>query len=192
MSNSTPENQDTPAQNAPWYKKKPVMIGGGLIAFFIVVGMVNGPSDTPSSPEPSDTSNSSTDENVQPEVTEEPTLEPEVTQEPEPEITEEPEPEGPVETLSQSNARSTAEDYIASSGFSRSGLIDQLKYEEYSTADATYAVDAIDVDWNEQAARTAQSYLDSSSFSRSGLYDQLIYEGFTSSQANFGLKAVGY
>ena len=43
------------------------------------------------------------------------------------------------------------------SGFSRSGLIDQLKYEGFSTEDATVAVDSITVDWNEQAARKAAS-----------------------------------
>jgi host cell surface-exposed lipoprotein len=61
------------------------------------------------------------------------------------------------------------EDYLASQGFSRSGLIRQLKYEGYSVADATYAVDAIGVDWNKQAAKVAQDYLDTQGFSRSGL-----------------------
>jgi hypothetical protein len=158
-----------------------------VLVAIITVGAINeGNSPSGSGQNQSDQNNSITEE-PSPEKdlpTDEPTLEPE--------ITEEPEPVGPVETLSQSNARSTAEDYINSSGFSRSGLIDQLKFEGYSTADATYAVDAIEVDWNEQAARTAQAYLDSSSFSRSGLYDQLIFEGYTSSQANFGLGAVGY
>jgi hypothetical protein len=67
-----------------------------------------------------------------------------------------------------------------------------LEFEGYSTADATYAVDNIIVDWNEQAAKKAESYLEFSSFSKSGLYDQLIFEGFSSSQANYGVKAVGY
>jgi|LauGreDrversion4_1035100.scaffolds.fasta_scaffold75149_2 hypothetical protein len=186
MSNSTPENQDVPAQNVPWYKKKPVMITGGVLAFLFVVGLVNGPNNTSSTPEPSDTSNSSTDETAEPEVTEEP------APEPEPEVTEEPEPEGPVETIGQSNAVDKANSYLEFSAFSRSGLIDQLEFEGFSTGDATYAVDAIIVDWNEQAAKKAESYLEFSSFSKSGLYDQLIFEGFTSSQANYGVKAVGY
>jgi hypothetical protein len=188
MSNNAPENEQTPAQPLPWFKKKPVMIAGGVIAFLIVVNIANGPSDTSSSPEPTNTSNSSTDEATEPEVTEEPT--PEVTEEPEPEVTEE--PAGPVETIGQSNAVDKANSYLEFSAFSRSGLIDQLEFEGFSTADATYAVDNIIVDWNEQAAKKAESYLEFSSFSKSGLYDQLIFEGFSSSQANYGVKAVGY
>jgi hypothetical protein len=53
-----------------------------------------------------------------------------------------------------------------------------LKYEGYSTKDATYAVDAISVDWNQQAAKSPKDYLEFSSFSRSGLIEQLKYEGF--------------
>ena len=102
-----------------------------------------------------------------------------------------PAPAAPGESVSQENARATAEDYLDSSSFSRSGLIEQLKYEGYSTKDATYAVRAISVDWNEQAAKTAKDYLDSSSFSRSGLIEQLEYEGFTHAQAGYGVNQTG-
>ena len=47
-------------------------------------------------------------------------------------------------------------------GFLALGLIEQLKFEGYSTADATYGVDAVSPDWNEQAAKSAESYLDMS------------------------------
>jgi hypothetical protein len=97
----------------------------------------------------------------------------------------------PGETVAQENARRSAESYIDTAAFSRSGLIGQLKYEGFSRADATYAVDAIAVDWNEQAAKSAQSYLDTSGFSRSGLIGQLKYEGFTQAQATYGVNAVG-
>jgi len=64
-------------------------------------------------------------------------------------------------------------------------------YEDYSKADATLAVNSLDVDWNEQAAKAAQSYLDYSSFSRTGLIEQLEYEGYTHDQAVFGVDSVG-
>ena len=64
-------------------------------------------------------------------------------------------------------------------------------YEEFSKADATYAVDHITVDWNEQAAEKAKSYLEMTAFSRGGLIDQLKYEGFTKAQALYGVKAAG-
>jgi hypothetical protein len=101
-------------------------------------------------------------------------------------------PAAPELTLSQRNAVSKGKSYLEYSAFSRSGLIDQLEYEGYSTADAEFAVDNIAPDWNAQAAAKAKSYLDYSSFSRDGLIDQLLYEGFSQEQAEAGASAVGY
>ncbi|GAC85910.1 hypothetical protein GP2_045_00250 [Gordonia paraffinivorans NBRC 108238] len=90
----------------------------------------------------------------------------------------------------RSNAVAMARDYLEISGFSRSGLIDQLEYEGFSTSDATAAVNQLEadgeVDWYEQAARTARSYREISPFSRKGLIEQLEYEGFTYQQAVYG------
>ncbi|WP_405160654.1 Ltp family lipoprotein [Nocardia sp. NBC_01499] len=90
---------------------------------------------------------------------------------------------------SQGNAIRSAQQYLDYSAFSRSGLIHQLEYEGFSTADATFAVDSLNVDWNEQAAKSAKQYLEYTSFSRSGLIDQLVYEGFTRAQAEYGVNA---
>ena len=95
-------------------------------------------------------------------------------------------------TMGQNNAIRQAKDYLNFTAFSRQGLIEQLEFEGYSTEDATFAVDHIEVDWMEQAAKTAQNYLDFSSFSKQGLIDQLEFEGFTSDQAAYGVSAVGY
>lgn len=97
----------------------------------------------------------------------------------------------PSMTVSRSNAVRKAEDYLSYMGFSRSGLVDQLEFEGFSTADATFAVDTVSVDWMEQAARKAQSYMDLMGFSRSGLVDQLQFEGFTAEQARHGADSVG-
>jgi hypothetical protein len=94
-------------------------------------------------------------------------------------------------TVSQSNALEKAAEYLDYSAFSRQGLIDQLEYEGFSNADATYGADAVGADWNQQAALKAQEYLDYSGFSRTGLIQQLEYEGFTRSQAAFGADAAG-
>ena len=110
------------------------------------------------------------------------------TSAPAPTPTPEPEPTG---TVSQQQAVESAQGYLNYSYFSRSGLIDQLEYEGFSTADATYGVDAQNADWNAQAAGSAQDYLNYSYFSRSGLIDQLVYEGFTLEQATYGVNAVG-
>ena len=94
-------------------------------------------------------------------------------------------------TISQQNALRAARDYLDYTAFSRPGLIGQLEYEKYSTEDATWAVDRVTVDWNEQAAKSAKDYLDYTSFSRAGLVDQLIYEGFTPEQAEYGVSQTG-
>ena len=96
------------------------------------------------------------------------------------------------ETIAQKNARESAESYLSISAFSRKGLIEQLEFEEYSTEDAEYAVDALEVDWNEQAAKSAESYLELSAFSKQGLIDQLVFEGYTKAEAEYGAKAAGY
>lgn len=101
------------------------------------------------------------------------------------------EDEGPEETTAQENARDAAESYLDISAYSRSGLIEQLEFEGYSTKDATYGVDAQNADWNAQAAASAENYLEMSAYSRSGLIDQLVFEGYTRKQAEYGVKKVG-
>jgi hypothetical protein len=95
------------------------------------------------------------------------------------------------ETTGQKNAVRSAENYLDTAPFSKKGLIKQLEFEGYSTEDATYAVDAITVDWNEQAAKSAKNYLEISPFSRSGLIKQLEFEGYTTEEATFGVDQAG-
>jgi hypothetical protein len=97
----------------------------------------------------------------------------------------------PTMTKAQEQAVGTAKDYLAYKAFSRTGLIDQLKYEGYSKKDATFAVDHITVNWNKQAVKAAKDYLDYSHFSRSGLIEQLEFEGYTHSQAVYGADGAG-
>ncbi len=91
------------------------------------------------------------------------------------------------ETVSQSNARKKGASYLKYSAFSRSGLIKQLEFEDYTNDDATYGADAQKADWNAQAVIKGASYLKTSSFSRSGLVKQLVFEGFTDTESEFGV-----
>jgi len=93
-------------------------------------------------------------------------------------------------TRSEENAIGSAESYLDFSAFSRLGLIGQLEFEGYTNAEATLAVDYLDVDWNQQAGLSAESYLDFSAFSESGLIDQLEFEEFTSDQATHGVNSI--
>jgi hypothetical protein len=100
-------------------------------------------------------------------------------------------------TKPQKNAFRSAERYISISGFSRSGLIKQLSSDAgdgYSVADATAAVDSLNIDWNEQAVRSAKRYLSISGFSCKGLIEQLSSsagDGYTLSEATYGARQAG-
>ena len=89
-------------------------------------------------------------------------------------------------TTTQANAVAKAESYLEMSGFSRSGLIEQLQFEGFSETDATFAVDRLAPDWTRQAERKAAEYMDMTAFSEQGLIDQLVFEGFTAEQAAAG------
>lgn len=95
-------------------------------------------------------------------------------------------------TMGEKNAVKKAINYLSFMAFSKGGLIHQLEYEGFSTNDATYAVNNIEVDWNEEAGLKAKSYLEFMAFSRSGLIKQLEYDKFTREQAEYGVAYVGY
>lgn len=100
-------------------------------------------------------------------------------------------------TNPQKNAVRSAASYLAMTGFSRDGLIQQLSSpygSGYSVADATAAVDSMSVDWNVQAARSAEQYLTMMGFSCSGLIEQLSSSHgsmYSRSQATYGAQQAG-
>jgi hypothetical protein len=94
-------------------------------------------------------------------------------------------------TPGQNNARREASSYLETQAFSRSGLIKQLKFEGFTTAQATYGVTALHANWSKEAALSAKEYLSSQGFSRSGLIRQLRFEGYTLGQATYGVNRAG-
>lgn len=100
------------------------------------------------------------------------------------------EPPKPRFTRAQQNAIAKAESYLDYSAFSKQGLINQLEFDDFSTADAVFAVQHLEangeVDWNDQALKKAESYLDYTSFSLPALVNQLEFDGFTPSEAQYG------
>ena len=93
--------------------------------------------------------------------------------------------------ISRANAVRSAKTYLQYQAFSHKGLIKQLKFEKYSTSDATYGASHSGANWMKQAAKSAKTYLRYQAFSRGGLVDQLKYEGFTPAQALYGARAAG-
>ena len=86
-------------------------------------------------------------------------------------------------TTGEINALKKAKSYLSFTSFSKEGLIKQLEFEGFTTAEATFAVDNCGADWEEQAKNKAKDYLDFSAFSRSGLIHQLEYDGFSTEDA---------
>jgi hypothetical protein len=93
-------------------------------------------------------------------------------------------------------ALQSAESYLAMSGFSKQGLYEQLSSsagEGFTQAEAQYAVDHVNADWNKEAVESARSYLQTSPMSRAELIDQLSSsagEGFTYEQALYAVNKV--
>ncbi len=100
-----------------------------------------------------------------------------------------------IGSVAQQNAHRSAVNYLDVMPFSRSGLVNQLEFEGFSTADAEFGIARLEaeggVDWNAQAAASAANYLDLMSFSRSGLVNQLVFEGYTPEQAEHGASSTG-
>ena len=99
-------------------------------------------------------------------------------------------PAGP--TVSQQQALDSAQSYLSNvGGFSRQGLIDQLVFDKFSTADATWAADHSGADWNAQAVMSAKGYMQMGGFSRGSLIDQLQFDKYTYAQASYAASQVG-
>lgn len=177
---------------------KKVAIGvAGTVTFFAVLGACTSGSDNGSA-KPSSTPTQAT---PTPSPTPTPTVKPSKTPEAaptreaaKPKKTEKSEADY---TVSQENAIQSAQSYLDLQGFSRDGLIDQLSSqygEGFSKADAVFAVDHVDADWNAEAVQAAKSYLELQGFSRSGLIDQLSSaygDQFTVAQATYAVDHVG-
>jgi Host cell surface-exposed lipoprotein len=96
-------------------------------------------------------------------------------------------------TASEQSAIQDAQSYLQNvGGFSESGLINQLEYDQFSAADAQFAVNYLNPNWNTEAAQDAQSYMSNvGGFSCGSLLQQLEYDGFTQAQAEYGTSSVG-
>jgi hypothetical protein len=100
-------------------------------------------------------------------------------------------------TGSQRNAVRSAKQYLSMQGFSRNGLIQQLSLDAgdgYKVADATLAVDSLNIDWNQEAVRSAKLYLSMQGFSCNALIQQLSLNAgdkYTVNQATYGAQQAG-
>lgn len=86
------------------------------------------------------------------------------------------------------SAVDTALNYLTCMTFSRRQLIEQLRFDGFSTEEATQGVDDCGADWKEQALLSAQNYVDTDvlSYSYDGLIAQLTADGFSDEEALYG------
>jgi Host cell surface-exposed lipoprotein len=94
-------------------------------------------------------------------------------------------------TTGRDQAVRKAHEYLQYGAFSLKGLVSQLKFEGFSTSDASYGASHSGANWWKEAAAKAKEYLHMQAFSRSGLVAQLKFDGFTSAQALYGARAAG-
>lgn len=103
----------------------------------------------------------------------------------------------PEMTPSQENALKSAQNYIDIMPFSKEGLIQQLSSsagDGYSKADATFAANKVDADWNAEALEAAEGYQELMPMSRDGLIQQLTSSAgdkFTREQAVYAVDKLG-
>lgn len=205
--------ESLPSSQRPWFKKKRYVVPGGLVTAFVLIGALGGGGDDANKPQAALEASASSSALPSPETpaapkttapaTAEPAPEPSTSTAPKPAPAPAPTKAAPAPeaksagTVSQLNALRSAESYLEFKGFSKKGLIDQLSSEYgegFPRKDAEWAVENLDVNWNEQAVRAGQSYLDFKGFSRSGLIDQLSSDygdQFTKKQATYAADKLG-
>ena len=81
-----------------------------------------------------------------------------------------------------------AQTYVDNENLSRESLIEELEFDGYSTTDAQWAADNVNVDWHLEASGVAAEALVYSAFSEEGLIEFLEYDGFTRKQAEFAVS----
>jgi hypothetical protein len=191
---SQPFPPPVPAQSMPgqashnksWFLRHKILSAIGVFVVLAIIGSAMGSgSTTDNTKDASDDTPIATQTQSpaaqQPAATKPPVTQPVATK-----------PAAPKETAGQRNAKRAAENYLEFTAFSRKGLIEQLSSsagDGYSVADATYAVDALHINFNEQAYKAAKNYLSFSAFSRKGLIEQLesaAGDQYTHSQAVYG------
>lgn len=87
----------------------------------------------------------------------------------------------------QEQALEEAQRIIDESPTTPSLLQDALKEQGFTDAHAEYALDNVEVDWQQQAVAVAGAWLAGSGFSKQGLHDGLANSGFTAEQATYAV-----
>ena len=98
----------------------------------------------------------------------------------------------PLESLSENQVQAiqTAKDYLDTMHLSQTELLQMLSVENVDSEDAKFALEYLNIDWNQEARKKAKEYCKHKiGFSKVKLKAQLLFDHFTEEEADF---AVGH
>ena len=99
----------------------------------------------------------------------------------------------PLESLSENQVQAiqTAEGYLDTMPLSQTELLQMLTVEDINLEDAEFAIEYLDIDWNQEARKKAKEYCKHKiGFSKVKLKAQLLFDHFTEEEADFALSHV--
>lgn len=99
----------------------------------------------------------------------------------------------PLESLSENQVQAiqTAKDYLATIPLSQTELLQMLTVEDINLEDAEFALEYLDIDWNQEARKKAKEYCKHKiGFSKVKLKAQLLFDHFTEEEADFAVSHI--
>lgn len=99
----------------------------------------------------------------------------------------------PLESLNENQAQAiqTAKDYLDTMHLSQTELLQMLSVENIDSEDAKFALEYLNIDWNQEARKKAKEYCKHKiGFSKEKLKAQLLFDHFTEEEADFALSHI--
>ena len=99
----------------------------------------------------------------------------------------------PLESLNENQVQAiqTAKDYLDTMHLSQTELLQMLSVENIDSEDAKFALEYLNIDWNQEARKKAKEYCKHKiGFSKEKLKAQLLFDHFTEEEADFALSHI--
>lgn len=99
----------------------------------------------------------------------------------------------PLESLNENQLQAiqTAKDYLDTMHLSQTELLQMLTVENIDLEDAKFAIEYLNIDWNQEARKKAKEYCKHKiGFSKEKLKAQLLFDHFTEEEADFAVSHI--
>ena len=99
----------------------------------------------------------------------------------------------PLESLNENQLQAiqTAKDYLDTMHLSQTELLQMLSVENIDSEDAKFALEYLNIDWNQEARKKAKEYCKHKiGFSKEKLKAQLLFDHFTEEEADFAVSHI--